>query len=70
MTCEMLILEPLAPDTTIALKLLNSERDFWASEPVLSLASLRILFTWFSNVCLREFPTIGARVCEPQDEGE
>lgn len=56
----MLILEPLAPDTTIDLKLLYSDSDFWAEEPVLSRASLRMRFTWFSNVCRRVFPGVGS----------
>lgn len=56
----MLILEPLAPDTTIDLKLLYSDRDFWAEEPVLSRASLRMRFTWFSKVCRRVFPGVGS----------
>ena len=59
-TCEMLIFEPLDPAVTITLKLLNSERDFCALLPVLSLASLRILFTWFSKVCRRVFPGVGS----------
>lgn len=54
------ILEPLAPDTTIDLKLLYSDRDFWAEEPVLSRASLRMRFTWFSKVCRRVFPGVGS----------
>lgn len=45
LTCEMLILEPLEPATTIALKLLYSDRERWAALPVLSLASFKILFT-------------------------
>ena len=49
-TCEMLILDPLEPAVTITLKLLNSERLFCALLPVLSRASLRIRFTWFSKV--------------------
>lgn len=60
LTCEMLILDPLAPDTTMDLKLLYSDKDFWAEEPVLSLASLRIRLTWFSNVCRRVFPGVGS----------
>ena len=59
-TCEILILDPLDPDTTMDLKLLNSERDFWAEEPVLSLASLRILFTWFSKVWRSVLPGVGS----------
>lgn len=59
-TWEMLILEPLAPDTTMDLKLLYSERDFWAEEPVLSRASLRMRFTWFSNVCRSVLPGVGS----------
>lgn len=56
----MLILEPLAPETTMDLKLLYSERDFWADEPVLSRASFRILLTWFSKVCLSVLPGVGS----------
>ena len=56
----MLILEPLAPDTTIDLKLLYSDRDFWAEEPVLSRASFRMRFTWFSKVCRRVLPGVGS----------
>lgn len=41
----MLIFDPLEPETTIDLKLLNSDRDCWALLPVLSRAALRILFT-------------------------
>lgn len=59
-TWEMLILEPLAPDTTMDLKLLYSDRDFWAEEPVLSRASLRMRFTWFSKVWRRVFPGVGS----------
>lgn len=59
-TWEMLILEPLAPDTTMDLKLLYSERDFWAEEPVLSRASLRMRFTWFSKVCRSVLPGVGS----------
>lgn len=42
-TCEILILEPFDPATTIALKLLKSDKLFWAEEPVLSRASFKIL---------------------------
>ena len=49
-TCEMLILDPLDPAVTITLKLLNSERLFCALLPVLSRASFKIRFTWFSKV--------------------
>ncbi|KAH3803873.1 hypothetical protein DPMN_132143 [Dreissena polymorpha] len=59
-TWEILIFEPLDPATTMALKLLNSDRDFWALLPVLSLESLRIRFTWFSNVCRSVLPGVGS----------
>ena len=49
-TCEMLIFDPFEPATTMDLKLLYSESDFCALEPVLSRASLRMRLTWFSNV--------------------
>ena len=55
-TCEMLILDPLEPAVTITLKLLNSERLFCALLPVLSRASFRIRFTWFSKVCRSVLP--------------
>ena len=42
----MLMLEPFDPETTIALRLLYSVRDFLAEPPVLSRASLRMRFTW------------------------
>ncbi len=60
-TCEMLILDPFDPAVTMTLKLLKSERLFWALEPVLSLASFRMRLTWFSNVCLRVFPGVGSK---------
>lgn len=44
-TWEMLMLDPLEPATTMAFRLLYSVRDFLADPPVLSRASLRILFT-------------------------
>jgi len=44
-TCEILMLEPLDPDTTIAFRLLYSVRDFLAEPPVLSRASFRMRFT-------------------------
>lgn len=56
----MLIFDPLEPATTMDLKLLYSDRDFWADDPVLSRASLRIRFTWFSKVCLRVLPGVGS----------
>jgi len=43
LTWEILIFEPFDPATTIALKLLKSDKLFCAEEPVLSLASFRIL---------------------------
>ena len=48
-TCEMFIGPPLDPDDTMHLKLLKLESDFWASFPVFSRASFRILLTSFSN---------------------
>lgn len=60
LTCEMLIFDPLDPATTMDLKLLYSESDFWADDPVLSRASLRIRFTWFSKVCLSVLPGVGS----------
>ena len=59
-TCEMLILEPLEPDTTIALKLLNSDKLFCALPPVLSRQSFSMRFTWFSKVCRRVLPGVGS----------
>lgn len=59
-TCEMLIFEPLDPATTMDLKLLYSDKDFWAEDPVLSRASLRMRFTWFSKVCLSVLPGVGS----------
>lgn len=56
----MLIFDPLEPATTMDLKLLYSDSDFWAEDPVLSRASLRMRFTWFSKVCLRVFPGVGS----------
>lgn len=44
-TWEILIFDPFDPDTTIALKLLNSDNDFCAEDPVLSRASFRIRLT-------------------------
>ena len=60
LTCEMLILEPLEPDTTIALKLLYSDKLFWALPPVLSRQSFRMRFTWFSKVCRSVLPGVGS----------
>lgn len=59
-TCEMLMLLPFDPDTTMAFKLLYSVSDFFAEPPVLSRASFRILFTWFSNVCRSVLPGVGS----------
>ena len=59
-TWEMLILDPLEPATTMDLKLLYSDRDFCAEDPVLSRASLRIRLTWFSKVCLSVLPGVGS----------
>jgi len=60
LTCEMLILFPLEPATTIDLKLLNSDSDFCAKLPVLSRASFRMRLTWFSNVWRRVLPGVGS----------
>lgn len=56
----MLILEPFEPATTMDLKLLYSDSDFWAEDPVLSRASFRMRLTWFSKVCLRVLPGVGS----------
>ena len=56
----MLILEPLDPAVTMTLKLLKSDKLFWAELPVLSLASFRMRLTWFSKVCLRVLPGVGS----------
>lgn len=60
LTCEILILDPLEPDTTIALKLLYSDKLFWALPPVLSRQSFRMRFTWFSNVWRSVLPGVGS----------
>lgn len=60
LTWEMLILEPFEPATTMDLKLLYSDNDFWAEDPVLSRASFRMRLTWFSKVCLRVLPGVGS----------
>lgn len=60
LTWEMLILEPFEPATTMDLKLLYSDSDFCAEDPVLSRASFRIRLTWFSKVCLRVLPGVGS----------
>ena len=60
LTCEMLIFDPFDPAVTMTLKLLKSDRLLWAELPVLSRASFRIRFTWFSNVCLSVLPGDGS----------
>lgn len=60
LTWEMLILDPFEPATTMDLKLLYSDKDFWAEDPVLSRASFRMRLTWFSKVCLKVLPGVGS----------
>ena len=60
LTCEIFNLFPLEPALTIDLKLLNSDKLFWALAPVLSRHSFKIRLTLFSNVWRREFPGVGS----------
>lgn len=60
LTCEIFSLFPLEPALTIDLKLLNSDKLFWALAPVLSRHSFKIRLTLFSNVWRREFPGVGS----------
>ncbi|VDO45844.1 unnamed protein product [Brugia timori] len=60
MTCEILILDPLEPATTIALKLLYSDKERCALPPVRSRASFSIRFTIFSKVCRSVLPGVGS----------